>query len=115
MSDTTTIRPFVPGPARAFAATVDGRVVAVGSWNRLPGAQSQSAELSLVLDDSSAETLAATLLRELAVEAARAGVRRFVNESGPDEAGVRRVFRHAGFETATVYQAGVLRSSFAIA
>lgn len=39
---------------------------------------------------------------------------RLVNESGPDEAGVRRVFRHAGFETATVYQQGMLRSSFAI-
>ncbi len=58
--------------------------------------------------------LAATLLREIAVDAARAGIRRFVNESGPDEAPVRRVIRTAGFDTATVYQQGILRSSFAI-
>jgi hypothetical protein len=88
----TTIRPLAPGPERAFAATVDGRVVAVGGWNRLPDGQKA----------------------EVSVDAARAGIRRFVNESGPDEAPVRRVFRDAGFETATVYQQGILRSSFAI-
>jgi hypothetical protein len=112
MSDTT-IRPLAPGPERAFAATVDGRVVAVGGWNRLP--EGHWAEVSLVLHDTAAERLAATLLKEIAVDAARAGIRRFVNESGPDEAPVRRVIRIAGFETATVYQQGVLRSSFAIA
>ena len=112
MSDTT-IRPLTPGPERAFAATVDGRVVAVGGWNRMP--DGQWAEVSLVLHDTAAESQAATLLREIAVDAARSGIRRFVNESGPDEAPVRRVIRNAGFETATVYQQGVLRSSFAIA
>lgn len=112
MSDTT-IRPLAPGPERAFAATVDGRVVAVGGWNRLP--EALCAQVSLVLHDTAAERLAATLLREIAVDAARAGIRRFVNESSPDDAGVRRVFRDAGFETATVYQQGVLRSSFVIA
>ena len=111
MSDTT-IRPLAPGPERAFAATVDGRVVAVGGWNRLP--DGQRAEVSLVLHDGSAEGLAATLLREIALDAARAGIRRFVNESLPDDAPLRRVFRDAGFETATVYQQGVLRSTFAI-
>jgi hypothetical protein len=111
MSDTT-IRPLAPGPERAFAATVDGRVVAVGGWNRLP--EGLCAEVSLVLHDTEAEALAASLLKEIAVDAARSGIRRFVNESGPDEAGVRRVFRDAGFETATVYEQGVLRSSFAI-
>jgi hypothetical protein len=111
MTDTT-IRPLAPGPERAFAATVDGRVVAVGGWNRLPDAQ--QAEVSLVLHDNAAETQAARLLREIAIDAARAGIRRFVNESGPDDAPVRRVFRTAGFETATVYQQGVLLSSFAI-
>jgi hypothetical protein len=54
------------------------------------------------------------LLREIAIDAARAGIRRLVHESGPDDASLRRVFRAAGFETATVYQQGVLRSSFAI-
>jgi hypothetical protein len=112
MSDTT-IRPLAPGPERAFAATVDGRVVAVGGWNRLP--EGVCAEVSLVLHDTAAETLAATLLREIAVDAARSGIRRFVNESSPDDAPVRRVLRDAGFETATVYQQGVLRTSFAIA
>jgi hypothetical protein len=112
MSDTT-IRPLAPGPERAFAATVDGRVVAVGGWNRLP--EGQSAEFSLVLHDTAAEPLAATLHKAMAIDAARAGIRHFLNESGPDDAGVRRVFRHAGFEAATVYQQGVLRSSFAIA
>ena len=112
MSDTT-IRPLAPGPERAFAAAVDGRVVAVGGWNRLP--EAQDAEVSLVLHDTAAETQAATLLREIAVDAARSGIRRFVHESTPEDAGVRRVFRNAGFETATVYQQGVLRSSFAIA
>ncbi len=111
MSDTT-IRPLAPGPERAFAATVDGRVVAVGGWHRLP--ESLCAELLLVLHDTTAEGQAATLLKEIAVDAARAGIRRFVNESGPEDAGVRRVFRHAGFETATVYQPGVVRSSFTI-
>ncbi len=112
MADTT-IRPLAAGPERAFAATVDGRVVAVGGWNRLP--ERQWAEVSLVLHDTGAETLAATLLKEIAGDAARAGIRRFVNESAPDDAPVRRVIRTAGFETATVYQQGVLRSSFAIA
>jgi hypothetical protein len=113
MSDTT-IRPLAPGPERAFAATVDGRVVAVGGWNRL--ADACCAEVSLVLHDTAAERPAANLLREIAVDAARAGIRRFVNESGPDDAPVRRVIRTAGFETATVYQpGGILRSSFAIA
>ena len=111
MSDTT-IRPLAPGPERAFAATVDGRVVAVGGWNRLP--EGRCAELSLVLHDMAAERLAATLLQEIAVDAARAGIRRFVNESGPDDAPVRRVVRTAGFDAATVYQQGTLRSSFAI-
>lgn len=112
MSDTT-IRPLAPGPERAFAATVDGRVVAVGGWNRLP--EGMYAEVSLVLHDSAAETPAATLLREIADDAARSGIRRLVHEGSPEEAGVRRVFRTAGFETATVYQQGVLRSSFLIA
>ena len=112
MNDAT-IRPLAPGPERACAATVDGRVVAVGGWNRLP--EALHAEVSLVLHDSAAETTAATLLREIAVDAARSGIRRFVNESSPEEAGLRRVFRTAGFEAATVYQQGVLRSSFAIA
>ena len=112
MSDTT-IRPLAPGPERAFAATVDGRVVAVGGWNRLP--EGMQAEVSLVLHDSAAETLAATLLREIAVDAARSGIRRFVNESTPEDASLRRVLRSAGFETATVYQQGILRTSFAIA
>jgi hypothetical protein len=111
--DRLSIRPVAPGPERAFAATVDGRVVAVGGWNRLP--EGPYAEVSLVLHDTAAETLAATLLREIAVDAARAGIRRFVHESGPDDASVRRVLRDAGFETATVYQQGVLRTSFAIA
>ena len=112
MSDTA-IRPLAPGPERAFAATIEGRVVAVGGWNRLP--EGQWAEVSLVLHDTAAERQAATLLKEIAVDAARAGIRRFVNESGPDEAPLRRVFRTAGFETTTVYQEGILRSSFAIA
>jgi hypothetical protein len=112
MSDTL-IRPLAPGPERAFAATVNGRVVAVGGWNRLP--EGVCAEVSLVLHDTAAEMLAASLLKEIAVDAARAGIRRFVHESSPDDAGVRRVFRDAGFETATVYQQGMLRSSFAIA
>lgn len=111
MTDTA-IRTLAPGPERAFAATVDGRVVAVGGWNRLP--DPQRAEVSLVLHDGTAETLAAALLKEIATDAARAGIRRFINESGPDDAGVRRIFRNAGFETATVYQEGVLRSSFSI-
>jgi hypothetical protein len=111
MTDTM-IRTLAPGPERAFAATVDGRVVAVGGWNRLP--DPLRAEVSLVLHDSAAESHAADLLREIAVDAARAGIRRFENESGPDDAPVRRVFRTAGFETATVYQQGVLRSTFAI-
>lgn len=107
------IRPLAPGPERAFAATVDGRIVAVGGWNRMP--DPQRAEVSIVLHDNAAETQAATLLREIAVDAARAGIRQFVNESGPDDAPVRRVIRRAGFVTATVYQQGTLRSSFAIA
>ena len=111
MSDTS-IRPLAPGPERAFVATVDGRVVAVGGWNRLP--EGSCAEVSLVLHDTAAERLAATLLKEIAVDAARAGICRFVNESGPDESPVRRVIRAAGFESATVYQQGMLRSSFAI-
>ena len=110
--DRVSIRPLAPGPERAFAASVDGRVVAVGGWNRL--ADGQGAEVSLVLHDDSAETLAVSLLREIAVDAVRAGIRRFVHESGPEDAGVRRVFRDAGFEPATVYQQGVLRCSFAI-
>jgi hypothetical protein len=113
LTDRVSIRPLAAGPERAFAATFDGRVVAVGGWNRLPHAG--CAEVSLVLHDSAAETLAANLLREIAGDAARAGIRRFVNESGPDDAGLRRVFRQAGFEAATVYQQGVLRCSFAIA
>jgi len=111
MADTT-IRPLAPGPERAFAATVDGRVVAVGGWNRLP--EGLCAEMSLVLHDTAAEQPAATLVREIAVDAARAGIRRFVNESGPDDAPLRRVLRRAGFETATVYQQGILLTSFAI-
>ena len=111
MTDTA-IRSLGPSPERAFAATVDGRVVAVGGWNPLP--DPQRAEVSLVLHDGTAETLAAILLKEIAVDAARAGIRRFVNESGPDDAPVRRVFRSAGFEAATVYQQGVLVSSFRI-
>jgi hypothetical protein len=111
MSDTM-IRPLAPGPERAFAASVDGRIVAVGGWNRLP--DPQRGEVSLVLHDGAAERPAATLLREIAIDAARAGIRRLVHESGPDDASLRRVFRAAGFETATVYQQGVLRSSFAI-
>lgn len=112
MSDTA-IRPLAPGPERAFAAMVDGRIVAVGGWNRLP--DTHCAEVSLVLHDSAAERLAANLLLEIALDAARAGIRRFVNQSGPDDAPVRRVIRTAGFESATVYQQGMLRSSFAIA
>ena len=111
--DRGSIRPLAPGPERAFAAAVDGRVVAVGGWNRLP--ESQLAELSLVLHDTAAETLAASLVREIAVDAAREGIRRFVHEGGPDDAAVRRVIRTAGFEPATVYQQGVLRASFSIA
>ena len=114
LADRASIRPLAPGPERAFAATLEGRVVAVGGWNRLPDGPGPCAEVALVLHDTSTETVAARLLREIAVDAARAGIRRFVHEGGPDDAPVRKVIRTAGFESATVYQQGMIRSSFAI-
>lgn len=87
--------------------------MAVGGWNPLP--EALCAELSLVLHDTTAETLAAGLLREIAGDAAGAGIRRFINRSSPDDAPVRRIIRTAGFESATVYQQGTLRSTFSIA
>lgn len=113
LADRASIRPLAPGPERAFAATVGGRVVAVGGWKCLP--EGPCAEVSLVLHDTVDETLAACLLREIAIDAARSGIRRLVHEGGPDDAPVRRVLSDAGFETTTVYQQGVLRCSFTIA
>lgn len=109
----TAISRLPAGSPRAFVATVDGRVVATGSWDRL--VSPQRAELSLVFHDAAAEGLAPTLLQEIAVDAARAGIRRFVNETAADDVPVRRAIQRAGFETATVYQPGVVRSTFRIA
>jgi len=94
-------------------AVVDGRIVASGRWDPLP--ESDGAEVALSVEEGYEDAAPViALLRELADSASRQGVRRFVHQSHPNQAGVRRLLREAGFEAATVYQEGVLRSSFAI-
>ena len=99
------------GNGVVLAAVVDGRVVALGGWDRLP--EGDKAEVELTLDEGHEDDAhAAALLRGLAAAASQLGIRRFLNCTGPDDGRVRRILSGAGFETSTVYQEGILRTTF---
>jgi N-acetylglutamate synthase-like GNAT family acetyltransferase len=105
MTGTTT------GNGMIVAAVVDGRIVATGGWDLLP--EGDRAEIDLAVDEAeSDDAVGAALLRGLAAAASQLGVRRFLNRSSPDDGRVRRILNGAGFETSTVYQEGVLRTTF---
>jgi N-acetylglutamate synthase-like GNAT family acetyltransferase len=99
------------GNGMVLAAVVDGRIVAMGGWDRLP--EGDRAEIDLTVEDGQDDdSVGAALLRGLAAAASQMGIRRFLNRSLPDDGRVRRILTRAGFETSTVYQEGVLRTTF---
>ncbi len=96
----------------ALVAEVAGAFVAVA---RYEGLEEGSAEVAFVVDDRHQRRgLGSLLLEHLAVIARTNGFHTFVAQTLPDNTGMLRVFRSAGYEVARRFDDGVVEVRFAI-
>ena len=99
------------GPnAGALIGTLEGRIVALGSFVRLRGGD--AAEMAFaVSDEEQGRGIGTRLLEQLAIRARRAGIERFVADVMAENRQALAVFADAGFEVSREFE--VARSSFA--
>ena len=93
--------------AVTLLATVAGRVVAVGTAERLAGDEAEIA--FLVADDEHGRGLGSLLLEHLAAACRDMGIRRFVAEVLPENSLMIHVLQDAGFAVSHRYESGVVR------
>ena len=97
----------------ALVATVLGRIVGIGRFDRLDSA---SAEVAFNISDHfQGRGIGSILLEHLAAIASEMGIRRFVAEVLPSNRKMLGVFREAGYETEHHFEDGVVGVSFDIA
>lgn len=97
----------------ALVVVVDGRLGAVGRYDRLPG--TDEAEVAFVVDDElQHHGLGSLLLDELARAAWDRGIRRFVAHTLAQNNSMLHVFWRAGFPVSTDFDAGAVRVWFPI-
>jgi len=103
--------------------TVAERIIAVGQFERLPGAvepggpesKGDLAEVAfLVQDKHQHRGIGQLLLEHLAQVGREVEVRKFVAEILPENAGMIQVFREAGYQVKGGYEEGVMHLEFAI-
>lgn len=98
--------------------TIADRIIAIGQFERLPdgsGRPGTEAEVAFIVQDKHQHRgIGQLLLEHLAQVGREVGVRRFVAEVLPDNAGMLQVFRDAGYQVAGRFAEGVMRMHFAI-
>lgn len=101
------------GDRLALVVVVDGRLGAVGRYDRID--QTDEAEVAFVVDDDlQHQGLGTLLLDELAQAAWRRGIVSFVAHTLAQNTGMLRVFWRAGFPVTTSFDAGAVRVHFPI-
>ncbi|MEZ5101359.1 MAG: GNAT family N-acetyltransferase [Thermoleophilia bacterium] len=90
------------------------RVVAIGSWARLR--DESAAEVAFVVEDrEQGRGIGTRLLEQMAIDAGRVGVERFVAEVLPENRRMLHVFEGAGFDVVRSYASGEVEVRFPIA
>jgi acyl-CoA synthetase (NDP forming)/GNAT superfamily N-acetyltransferase len=98
----------------AFVTVADGRITAVGRYERL-GPDSPEAEVAFVVEDAlQGRGIGSVLLEHLAAAARENGIARFVAEVLPENNGMLRVFGDTGYQVQRRYADGVVHLSFPI-
>lgn len=98
----------------AVVVEMNHRLVAVGQYERLAD-NGADAEVAMVVEDAyQRRGLGSALLGYLAAAARRQGVRRFVAEVLPDNAGVARALSGAGYRVQRHERSGSLHLTFPI-
>jgi aminoglycoside phosphotransferase family enzyme/predicted kinase/RimJ/RimL family protein N-acetyltransferase len=97
----------------AFVVESEGRLIAVGSYEREPG--SDAAEVAFEVDDACQGRGIGTLLFEALAAAARErGIRRFVANVLPHNRRMLQLFRDAGLEEHARFEGGVVAVELAL-
>ncbi len=92
----------------ALVALVDGELVAVARYDRLPG--SIEAEVAFVVtDDYQRRGIGTVLLKRLIPAAKAVGIRRFVADTLAENHPMLDLFRHAGLPEHVSFEQGVVR------
>ncbi|MEV0897317.1 GNAT family N-acetyltransferase [Actinoplanes sp. NPDC049802] len=98
----------------AFVTVADGRITAVGRYERL-GPGSPEAEVAFVVEDAhQGRGIGSMLLEHLADAARENGITRFVAEVLPENSGMLRVFGDSGYQVQRRYADGVVHLGFPI-
>ena len=102
------------GPnAGALIGTLEGRIVALGSFVRLRGGD--AAEMAFaVSDEEQGRGIGTRLLEQLAIRARRAGIERFVADVMAENRQALAVFADAGFEVSREFEDGEVELRFPI-
>ncbi len=102
----------------ALVLTVAERMIAVGQFERLPGAggaEGDHAEVAfLVQDRQQHRGIGQLLLEHLAQIGREVGIAKFVAEVLPDNVGMLQVFRDAGYQVKGGFEEGVMHMEFSI-
>jgi RimJ/RimL family protein N-acetyltransferase len=97
----------------ALVGLIDGALVAVGRYERLP--ETTSAEVAFVVaDEYQGRGLGTVLLERLAAAARSCGLDCFVADVLPENHRMLEVFRNAGFPEKVTYDGGLARVTFSI-
>ena len=99
----------------ALVAELDGLVVAVVSYDSSKSEPTAAEVAFVVEDDQQRRGLATVMLEHLAAVARSNGIERFDAETLPDNRAMMDVFRHAGFDVTSHFDAGVIDVSFPLA
>jgi len=101
----------------AFVLTVANKMIAVGRFDRIPGADGNGdlAEVAFLVQDAhQGRGIAQLLLEHLAQAGRERGVQKFVAEVLPENQRMIQIFRDAGYHVAGGFEDGVMRFEFPI-
>ena len=98
----------------ALVAVVNGGLIAVARYERLPEAPHDAEVAFVIVDEHQRRGIAPMLLKRLVVAARDAGIDRFVAEVLPANAPMMKVFARAGFVIEHQYADGVIHVAFYI-
>jgi len=113
--DGALVVPFLDeGPnAGALIGTLEGRIVALGSYVRLR--EGDTAEMAFVVsDEEQGRGIGTRLLEQLALKARRSGIERFVADVMAENRQALAVFADAGFEISREFEQGEVELRFPI-
>jgi RimJ/RimL family protein N-acetyltransferase len=96
----------------ALVAELDGRLIAVGRYDRLDGPEAEVA--FVVADDCQCHGIGTLLLRRLADAALARGITTFVAETLSSNLRMQAVFRESGFDTHAAFDEGLVNFRFRI-